>query len=78
MMSSSSLMVVSVNWMLLIFGSEIHIAVFGIINRVMAFAYLPITGIVQGMQPIIGYNYGAKLQGRVTQTFKLGLTYQRL
>lgn len=73
MMSSSSLMVVSVNWMLLIFGSEIHIAVFGIINRVMAFAYLPITGIVQGMQPIIGFNYGAKLQGRVTQTVKLGL-----
>lgn len=73
MMSSSSLMVVSVNWMLLIFGGEIEIAVFGIINRVMTFAYLPITAIVQGMQPIIGYNYGAKLQGRVTQTFKLGL-----
>jgi len=73
MMSSSSLMVVSVNWMLLTFGGEIHIAVFGIINRIMAFAYMPIVGIVQGMQPIIGYNYGAKLQGRVTQTVKLGL-----
>nr|WP_245779598.1 MATE family efflux transporter [Desulfoscipio geothermicus] len=34
---------------------------------------MPIVGIVQGMQPIIGYNYGAKLQGRVTQTVKLGL-----
>ena len=73
MMSSTSLMVVSINWMLLIFGGEIQIAVFGIINRVMAFVYLPITAIVQGMQPIIGYNYGAKLQGRVTQTVKLGL-----
>ncbi|HCS20285.1 MAG TPA: MATE family efflux transporter, partial [Bacteroidetes bacterium] len=29
--------------------------------------------IVQGMQPIIGYNYGAKLRGRITQTVKLGL-----
>lgn len=73
MRSSSSLMVVSVNWMLLIFGGEIQIAVFGIINRVITFAYLPITAIVQGMQPIVGYNYGAKLQGRVTQTVKLGL-----
>lgn len=73
MMASSSLMAVSVNWMLLVFGSEIQVAVFGIINRIMSFGYLPIVGVVQGMQPIIGYNYGAKLQGRVTQTIKLGL-----
>ena len=71
MMASASLMVVSVNWMLLVFSGEIQIAVFGIINRLMALAYMPINGVVQGIQPIIGYNHGAKLQGRVTQTIKL-------
>lgn len=74
MRSSSSLMVVAVNWMLIGFGSEIEIAVFGIINRLMMFFFMPINGIVQGMQPIIGFNYGAGLYDRVRHTIKLGIS----
>ncbi len=73
MMSSTSLMMLSVNWVLVIFGGETQIAIFGIINRLITFTIMPIFGIVQGMQPIIGFNYGAGLSKRVTQTFKFGV-----
>lgn len=72
MMSSTSLMVVCVNWVLVVFGGETQVAIFGIINRLIIFSIMPINGIVQGMQPIIGFNYGAGLTKRVTRTFKFG------
>ncbi|SMO73003.1 MATE family efflux transporter [Melghirimyces algeriensis] len=69
---SSSLMFVVVNWMLIMYGSEMHVAIFGIINRILMFALMPIFGVVQGIQPIVGYNYGAQLYERVGNTIKLG------
>jgi putative MATE family efflux protein len=72
MMSSTSLMVACVNWVLVTFGGETQVAIFGIINRLITISIMPINGIVQGMQPIIGFNYGAGLADRVTRTFKLG------
>lgn len=74
MMSSTSLMFVTVNWMLVTISTELQIAIFGIISRLISFTMMPINGIVQGMQPIIGYNYGAKLLDRLTDTFKIGIT----
>ncbi|WP_404405582.1 MATE family efflux transporter [Jeotgalibacillus malaysiensis] len=71
--TAGSLMFIAVNWMLVIYGGESAVAIFGIINRIMMFAILPMFGIVQGMQPIIGYNYGAKLHHRVSETLKLGI-----
>jgi len=73
MMASVSLMFVSVNWMLVTISTELQIAIFGIISRVIAFTTMPINGIVQGMQPIIGYNFGAKLVDRLNQTVKIGI-----
>ncbi|KIL43350.1 multidrug transporter MatE [Jeotgalibacillus alimentarius] len=71
--TAGSLMFIAVNWMLVIYGGESAVAIFGIINRIMMFAIMPMFGIVQGMQPIIGYNYGAKLHYRVSETLKLGI-----
>nr|WP_245676693.1 MATE family efflux transporter [Bacillus solimangrovi] len=68
---SSSLMFVVVNWMLITYGSNMEVAIFGIINRIIMFAIMPMFGIVQGMQPIVGYNYGAKQFNRVGNTVKL-------
>lgn len=39
--------------------AEVAIAAFGIVNRLLIFALLPLFGIAQGFQPIAGYNYGA-------------------
>ncbi len=48
------------------------IGLFSIINtRLLLIILLPSFGVVQAMQPIIGYNYGAKKFDRVTQTIKL-------
>ncbi|MDZ5711117.1 MATE family efflux transporter [Jeotgalibacillus haloalkalitolerans] len=71
--TAGSLMFIAVNWMLVIYGGESAVAIFGIINRIMMFAIMPMFGIVQGMQPIIGFNYGAKLHHRVSETLKLGI-----
>jgi Na+-driven multidrug efflux pump len=43
------------------------IAVMGVINRLMMFSLMPLFGLVQGMQPIAGYNYGARLFHRVKE-----------
>lgn len=78
MMASTSLMFVSVNWMLVTISTELQIAIFGIISRLIAFTMMPINGIVQGMQPIIGYNFGAKQFDRLKQTVKIGIVVATL
>ena len=42
-----------------------------ILPRVMQFIWLPVQGLTQGSQPIIGFNYGAGNADRVQKTFKL-------
>ncbi len=56
---------------LLIYGGEMAVAAMGVINRVIMMLLMPIFGINQGAQPIIGYNYGAKKFDRVKSTLKL-------
>jgi putative MATE family efflux protein len=74
-MGAGSVMAIVLNNTLAIFGGDIAIGVFGIINRLLAFIFLPLIGIVQGMQPIIGYNFGAGAIKRVRQTVKLSIKY---
>ncbi|MCR5290238.1 MAG: MATE family efflux transporter [Treponema sp.] len=57
-----------------IYGSEIPLASSGIVMKVTAIVFSIIIGIMQGMQPIIGFNYGAKLYDRVKGTYKLAIT----
>lgn len=45
----------------------------GIVNSVFMFLLMPTFGIMQGVQPIIGYNFGAKLFARVRQALKLAV-----
>ena len=53
--------------------SEVYILVLGIYYKLQTFIYLPANGIVQGMRPLIGYNYGAWEHQRVSQIFKIVL-----
>ena len=53
--------------------SEVYILVLGIYYKLQTFVYLPANGIVQGMRPLIGYNYGAGEHQRVSQIFKIVL-----
>lgn len=70
-MVAGSMMAIPINAMIGRYGAEIHLAVIGVANRVMMFFMLPIYGMVQGLQPIIGFNYGARNLARVREAVKL-------
>ncbi len=54
-----------------IYGSDIPIAVFGIVMKINVIFIAIVLGLVQGAQPIFGFNYGAKNYYRVRETMKL-------
>lgn len=70
---SASFMLIIANNLLVYYGGDIAIAVLGIIHRVMMFTLMPILGIVQGMLPIVGYNYGARQRARVSESITLAI-----
>ena len=45
----------------------IYISIYGVINRIIFFVFMPAFGIVQGLAPICGYNFGAKNYKRVKE-----------
>lgn len=49
------------------------VAAYGIITRVMTFALLPLLGLSQAMQAIVGNNIGAGLKDRANRMLRLGL-----
>jgi putative MATE family efflux protein len=52
------------------YGGDVGISAVGIMMSVAMLAFMPVIGISQGAQPLIGYNYGAKRYGRVRETLK--------
>jgi putative MATE family efflux protein len=52
-------------------GGEMPIAAFGLIFRIMSFVFMPMVGIAQGAQPILGFNYGAHQFQRVRECLRL-------
>lgn len=58
-----------------VYGSEIPLAVSGIIAKVTMIFFSFIIGISQGLQPIAGFNYGAGQYARVRKTLRLALSF---
>lgn len=52
------------NRALLLYGGDVAIAMFGVLYRMLAFMMMIEFGVIQGMQPIVGFNYGAKKYDR--------------
>ena len=67
-----SLLVSSLNTILAAF-SQSYIVVLGIYYKLQTFLYLPANGIIQGMRPLIGFNYGAGEHGRVKAIYNTTL-----
>ena len=67
-----SLLVTFLNDLLAAF-SESYVVVLGIYYKLQTFLYLPVSGIVQGMRPLVGYNYGAGEHKRVRRLYQLTL-----
>lgn len=72
MMTMPSVLVGGLNGILAAF-SDTYVAVLGIYFKLQTFIYMPANGIVQGMRPIIGYNYGAGSKKRVRDTIRYSL-----
>jgi putative MATE family efflux protein len=56
-------------------GGELAVGAYGIVNRVAFLFIMIVIGLNQGMQPIAGYNYGAKLYPRVISVLKKSILY---
>lgn len=69
-MVAGSLIVIPVNHMIGIYGSDVHFAILGVGNRAMMFFFMPIFGLTQGLQPIVGFNYGAARYERVVEAIR--------
>jgi putative MATE family efflux protein len=67
--------VIIINNQLKSFGGDMAIAAYGVINRLTFVFAMMVMGLNQGMQPIAGYNYGAKLYDRVLKSFYLTCAY---
>jgi len=67
---TSSLIVIIVNLSLEKYGGDYAIGAYGITNSIVNLFVMIIIGFNQGMQPIAGYNYGAKQFGRVIKVYK--------
>jgi putative MATE family efflux protein len=57
------------------FGGDVAISGMGIVNSIITLMIMPIFGINQGVQPIIGYNYGAKKYDRVKEAYKISVVF---
>ncbi|GIN94790.1 MATE family efflux transporter [Siminovitchia terrae] len=68
--------IIMLNNMLMSYGSDAHVASFGIQNGYITnYLFLISHALVLGVQPIISYNYGAKLFGRVREVMKIALLF---
>lgn len=71
-MSLPSLMITCLNVILSGF-SQAYVLVLGVYYKLQTFLYLTANGIVQGIRPLIGYNYGAKMYDRVKKIYRTSL-----
>lgn len=71
-MTLTSVLTTALNAILAAF-SQTYVLVLGIYYKLQTFLYMPANGIIQGMRPLIGYNYGAGEHRRVEQLYCLTL-----
>ena len=73
MQIAGSVLIVIMNNSLTHYGGDIAVSAMAIINNVSMMFMMPVFGINQGAQPIIGFNYGAEKYDRVKKTLKLAI-----
>lgn len=69
--AAACFVVMFINFGLKKYGGDLAIGAYGIINRISFMIVMIIIGLSQGMQPIVGYNYGARNMERVWKAFRI-------
>ncbi len=75
MQLAASLLNVILNRSLNLYGGDIAVSGMGIVTSLMTLMLMPVFGISQGAQPIIGYNYGAQKFDRVKESLKYAILF---
>ena len=75
---AASLVALFVNQQLRKYGGDLAIGAYGIVNRFTMLFIMICMGFNQGLQPIAGYNYGARLYHRVKEIFILTVKWEVL
>jgi putative MATE family efflux protein len=52
------------------YGGDLYVGIMTVINSIREIITMPVSGLTNASQPVIGYNYGAKAYGRVRQAIK--------
>lgn len=71
-MALPSLLISCLNALLSVY-SQSYVVILGVYYKLQTFLYLPANGIVQGIRPVIGYNYGANEMKRVKKVYDITL-----
>ncbi|MBP1762300.1 MAG: hypothetical protein H6Q64_1842, partial [Firmicutes bacterium] len=73
MQIAASIQQVILNRTLMVHGGDIALSAIGIVMSISTMLFMPVLGVSQGAQPIIGYNFGARQYDRVRETWKLAV-----
>ena len=68
---STSIVQIVCNVSLARYGGDLYIGVMTVLTSIREIVYTPLTGLTNGAQPVIGYNYGAKEYARVKQSIRM-------
>ena len=76
---TNSLVQIVFNNQLQLYGGDLYVEIFTVLNSVREVLSMPISGITNGAQPVLGFNYGAKNNGRVKEGIRftaiIGVAY---
>lgn len=70
---TACVIVIFINNSLQSHGGDLAIGAYGIINRLLMLYVMIVMGLTMGMQPILGYNFGARKMERLRRTLRLGI-----
>lgn len=62
---TNSIVQIACNATLQVYGGDLYVTVMTILNSIREVITMPVTGITNGAQPVLGYNYGAEQYERV-------------
>jgi putative MATE family efflux protein len=70
-----AILAVVMNILIQKYGTEADMSAYGVIARILVFVTLPLMGVAQGFQPIVGYNYGAGNFNRIKKSITMAFLY---
>ena len=73
MNATACIIVIFMNRQFLAYGGDMAVGAYGIANTMGMFFFMFVIGITQGMQPIVGYNYGARQYDRMMRCLTLAI-----